>query len=88
MSWRVYAACLDSDPELFFPNGSDGPGSDHQIREAKRVCAGCAVQSVCLEWAILARIPYGIWGGTDENERRQSRGRTSLAVPQLPAASG
>ena len=37
MDWRHHAACLDEDPELFFPIGNTGPAL-LQIDEAKAVC--------------------------------------------------
>ena len=39
MDWRSRAACLDKDPELFFPVGNTGPAL-LQIEEAKTVCSG------------------------------------------------
>ena len=69
MSWYRYAACQTKDPELFFPVGTTGPAV-RQLKEAKRVCAGCPVQSLCLEWAMLAGIDHGVWGGLSEDERR------------------
>ena len=32
-----------------------------QLRDAKRVCVSCPVQSLCLEWAVLAGIDHGVW---------------------------
>ena len=40
MDWRHRAACLDEDPELFFPIGNTGPAL-LQIEEAKQVCRRC-----------------------------------------------
>ena len=40
MDWRNRAACLDEDPELFFPIGNTGPAI-RQIEEAKTVCRRC-----------------------------------------------
>jgi hypothetical protein len=51
MTWYNDSACQDEDPELFFPIGSTGPALQ-QLQHAKRVCAGCPVQSRCLEWAV------------------------------------
>ena len=42
MDWRSRAACLDKDPELFFPVGNTGPAL-LQIEEAKTVCRSCEV---------------------------------------------
>jgi WhiB family redox-sensing transcriptional regulator len=36
---------------------------------AKAVCAGCPVVESCLRWALAAREPYGVWGGTSAEER-------------------
>ena len=76
MSWHQHAACRGEDPELFFPTGDTGPAL-FRLQEAKRVCAGCAVRSLCLEWAVLAGIDYGVWGGLSEDERRAFRRRTT-----------
>ena len=46
MDWRSRAACLDKDPELFFPVGNTGPAL-LQIEEAKAICRTCPVQEVC-----------------------------------------
>lgn len=72
MSWRSRGACLDEDPELFFPIGHSGPAV-LQVEEAKRVCAGCEVREQCLEWALDAGQEHGVWGGLSEVERKALR---------------
>ena len=69
MSWRYYAACQGRDPEMFFPSG-DNDHARRRLQEAKAVCAGCAVRSLCLEWSFLAGYEHGVWGGWSEDERR------------------
>jgi WhiB family redox-sensing transcriptional regulator len=61
MTWRNRAACLDGDPELFFPVGNTGPAVD-QIEEAKLVCFRCEVVETCLNWAIDSRQDAGVLG--------------------------
>ena len=39
-------------------------------RDAKAICASCAVAPECLEYALKIREAHGIWGGTTELERR------------------
>jgi WhiB family redox-sensing transcriptional regulator len=72
MRWRDQAACLDEDPEVFFPVGTTGPAIEQTAR-AKAVCAGCEVRHECLAWALDMGQAHGVWGGTDENERRMMR---------------
>ncbi|MFC3575113.1 WhiB family transcriptional regulator [Streptomyces yaanensis] len=68
MEWLRYAACVDEDPELFFPVGTTGPALD-DIAAAKRVCGRCPVIVECLAWALNSGQTAGVWGGTCEQER-------------------
>lgn len=63
--WFEDAACRDMDPNVFFPNVLATIEDDRAI--AKRVCSNCAVKKQCGDkgWD----EEYGIWGGTDEDER-------------------
>lgn len=63
--WAAYAACRDSDPDLFFP----GPDSDSDA--AVRICRGCPVLAECRDWALSTRVRYGVWGGMTERARRR-----------------
>lgn len=70
--WRGRSACRDSNPEVFFPIGSTGIALE-QIETARRICAACPVNSLCLEFALATNQEAGIWGGTTEEERRKLR---------------
>ena len=52
MDWRSRAACLEKDPELFFPVGNTGPAL-LQIEEAKAVCRTCEVMDTCLQLSLI-----------------------------------
>jgi WhiB family redox-sensing transcriptional regulator len=78
MTWRDRAACLDGDPELFFPVG-DGVESTDQIKEAKAFCYRCEVVEPCLKWAIETRQDAGVWGALSAGERRALKRRTARA---------
>ncbi len=75
MDWRHRAACLDHDPELFFPIGSSGAAMA-QTEAAKRICNSCSVIDTCLKWALDTNQDAGVWGGMAEDERRAIRRRT------------
>jgi WhiB family redox-sensing transcriptional regulator len=62
--WRVLAACLEEDPELFYPE------TPAQVRKAKAVCRRCIVREECLVVALIAKDQHGIWGGLTPQERR------------------
>ncbi len=70
--WIDRAACIDEDPELFFPVGSTAPAVE-QAERAKAVCATCDVRGECLRWALETCQDAGVWGGLDEEERRVIR---------------
>jgi WhiB family redox-sensing transcriptional regulator len=63
--WREAALCLQTDPELFFPDKGES------CEPAKRVCQGCPVREECLDHAITRRENDGVWGGMSPRQRRQ-----------------
>jgi WhiB family redox-sensing transcriptional regulator len=65
LSWQDFARCAETDPEAFFPEKGES------TRAARRVCASCGVQQLCLDYALRHREQFGIWGGTSEQERRR-----------------
>ena len=65
LAWQSDALCSQTDPEAFFPEKG---GS---TREAKRICQGCEVKDMCLEYALANDERFGIWGGLSERERRR-----------------
>jgi WhiB family redox-sensing transcriptional regulator len=50
---------------VFFPGEGGGIGA------ARAICQHCEVRGSCLEYALVNRIPHGVWGGTSERERRR-----------------
>ncbi|MFJ9472470.1 WhiB family transcriptional regulator [Streptomyces caniferus] len=73
---RPRPACADEDPELFFPIGDTGPAL-LQIAEAKAVCRRCVLMESCLQGALDRNERHGVWGGTDEDERRALKRRSA-----------
>lgn len=67
--WKSYADCADADAPYMFPHDQDHEG----IRLAKALCEGCPVRPECLEAAMAAGEPHGIWGGLTTDERRAMR---------------
>ena len=59
VDWRQSAACVNVDPELFWPMWKKDPRKD----AALEICQGCMVQSECLAYAQKIRAPGGVWGG-------------------------
>ena len=76
MTWRNRAACLDEDPEMFFPIGNTDPAFV-QIARAKVVCRRCEVGETCLSWAMESRQDAGVWGGLSDDERRALKRRNA-----------
>lgn len=89
--WRFGAACIDEDPELFFPIGNTGPAIP-QTAAAKAVCRACEVRDACLSWAVDTGQDSGVWGGLAEDERRalkrRNRRADRLGVPRPEMSAG
>jgi WhiB family redox-sensing transcriptional regulator len=60
----IWAACADMDTDLWFPDAGDTGAT------AKRICAGCPVRVLCLNYALDNGEQHGIWGGKSKQERR------------------
>ena len=82
-TWRNQAICRDTDPDLFFPIGTTGQALV-QIDRAKEVCDVCPVKADCLDYALETNQDSGIWGGLDEEQRRNIR-RQAAARQRLYA---
>lgn len=63
--WFDAAACLGTDPSLFYPEVGESAGP------AKAVCATCPVTAECGEHGWSEK--HGVWGGLAEKDRRGNR---------------
>lgn len=72
-AWQMRAACRGPQAAVFFPPPQFERKDEKLEREtrAKAICASCSVREPCLEYALAIREPHGIWGGLNENERKQ-----------------
>lgn len=68
--WRR-ALCAQTDPNLFFPDGTGGKVKRDK-EQAKRVCGRCPIRAACGQWAVETGQSSGVWGGMDEDERRDA----------------
>ncbi len=87
--WRTAALCAQVDPEIFYPVNLT-PGAP-AVHVAKRVCAGCPVQTACLLDAMAGEDParrWGVIGGTTPDERHALflAQRPTVALPGAVAA--
>jgi WhiB family redox-sensing transcriptional regulator len=65
--WRERAACLGSDPEVFYPLDHR-----HGAAQARLICAGCPVRELCLAEVMSSEDPalrWGVVGGLTPAER-------------------
>jgi WhiB family redox-sensing transcriptional regulator len=79
--WHGRGTCVGEDPDVFFPSHGD-PGT-----EARKVCTACTVREQCLDYAVVAD-EFGIWGGLDQQERRNLRKRRQRRQKAARAKTG
>lgn len=66
-AWHAEAACRGHGPADYVK----GNGADYGATRA--LCAACPVREECLAVALADRNIEGLWGGTDERERKALR---------------
>ena len=98
--WQRNGACRGRDSAQFFhPDGERGASRMRREIAAKSVCRTCPVRPECAAHALVAREPYGVWGGFTEAERLRllavgwedlfsDRGRGRVDVRRLEARLG
>jgi WhiB family redox-sensing transcriptional regulator len=67
--WFKHAACRGLGSQEFVKD----PANEHYSSWARQLCARCPVRPQCLELALRDPSIYGLWGGTDDRERREMR---------------
>jgi WhiB family redox-sensing transcriptional regulator len=77
--WRARGACVNADPEIFFPLPRSSGRA--QLAAARALCAACEVRDPCLAFALRTRQDHGIWGGTTEEERLTRRRASRRRLP-------
>lgn len=76
--WRERAACA---PQLGRVDmTSDKP---EEIDRAKRLCRSCPVRVECAQHALDERELWGVWGGTEDWQRRRALGVDSIGGPRV-----
>jgi WhiB family redox-sensing transcriptional regulator len=71
--WQGAAMCIGRTGEdsPFYPHESERKDQKlEREQRAKEICGQCAVQQECLNYALVNRERYGIWGATTETERK------------------
>lgn len=84
--WRAQAACRGADLDAFFPSVSAGRGRPRLgidvtvTAVAEAICRACPVRSDCLDHALEAPEPFGVWGGVSARGRQRiARDRRHVA---------
>lgn len=63
-------------PEIFFPEDSYGWGQrKREIEIAKALCNRCPIVEQCISYAMAAKEPFGVWGGTTADQRMNGGAR-------------
>jgi len=77
-AWQEHGVCRDMDQSIFYGDEDrTGKARHHpnltvdEVARARRICNNCPVQMNCLEFAIVNREEFGIWGGSTAGQRKR-----------------
>jgi len=78
--WQDIALCSDPeyDPEWWFSEESEDK------KTAIAICHRCEVKKQCLEYSVINKVPFGIWGGKNAPTRKRIRRGESGALLAKP----
>jgi WhiB family transcriptional regulator, redox-sensing transcriptional regulator len=68
-AWESQAKCQEHDLSIFFPEDTSDPRKTKQLAVA--ICNSCPVRPQCLNYALVHKIEFGIWGGIDKYGRKR-----------------
>lgn len=75
-------------PFVFFYDEEDSLTDErYKVKVARDICAECPVRMLCLEYAIEAREPFGVWGGMTAKERDELRRHGGVVYQDHPRAA-
>ncbi len=81
-SWMEKAACINEDPNDFFPQRR--VDRKYVSERAAAACGRCAVTAQCLEYAIKTGQTHGTWGGLSESEiARRTKIQSNMTTRSL-----
>ena len=66
LQWQKDAACKGEDRSTFFDDVK--PPNGKPRKDFRKVCRGCAVKPMCLEFSLVYKVK-GKWAGLTERER-------------------
>jgi WhiB family redox-sensing transcriptional regulator len=80
--WRLHARCrpVKDEAGVHYQTSRFYPEQGETAAIAKSLCKVCPVQKLCLADALLQRELFGIWGGTNRNERKPMLGILDAAL--------
>ncbi len=67
-SWYDEGTCVQDGADLFFDRENEA--SSKRQAQAKARCASCPVLAECLQWALSAGEPSGVWAGGSTTAER------------------
>jgi WhiB family redox-sensing transcriptional regulator len=63
-------------PHIFYPEDQPKWNDRHfETREAKAICGTCPVLKECFTYGVVSAQPYGIWGGTSAEDRKDMKSK-------------
>lgn len=69
-----------SAPDMFFPVKGEFM-SNQMLSYAKKLCTGCPIRQICLDYAVDCGETEGVWGGVGAGQLRDIRRARRQGAP-------